>query len=75
MLKLILVLMEKFWDRITCMIRYYKWMTRSNVVGLDFQSYDIKYIIRAAVEFNLKIMNTIETLETKVFCCRFRWLR
>ena len=32
------------------MIRYYKWMTGSNVVGFRLsQSYDVKYIIRAAV--------------------------
>ena len=35
----------------SAMIRYYKWMTGSNVVGFRLsQSYDIKYIIRAAVE-------------------------
>jgi hypothetical protein len=33
----------------SAMIRYYKWMTGSNVVGFRLsQSYDIKYIIRAA---------------------------
>jgi len=34
----------------SAMIRYYKWMTGSNVVGFRLsQSYDVKHIIRAAV--------------------------
>ena len=35
----------------TALIKYYKWMTGSNIIGFRLsESYNIKYIIRAAVD-------------------------